>query len=208
MYKVVILAAVYFISTYASCNKGVDCPVRTYSFSTDIRAYSDLDSISINDTIWLELKTPTRLTDIRSGVVVEYNNAVNLSTSINFFEFVGGSISNPGSIAAVNAFEYKLIFGVFLPDGTLPEQNRDYRFTEVNNEYRFKLGIVPKRVGIFSFSPSNSATVRRSNDRCSEAGFSITFANTNQHLYFYEQNRPGYIPSGYEQTHMYCFKVK
>jgi hypothetical protein len=101
-----------------------------------------------------------------------------------------------------------LVYGVFVPDDFLPNQNRDYLFIEANSEYKFKLGIIPKRVGVFTFSPSNSGTVRRANDNCSKAVFNITFANTNQHLYVYEQNRPGYTPSEYERTHMYCFKVK
>lgn len=182
--------------------------VQQYSFATNIKAYPDIDSISINDTVWLEFLSPTRLTDIATGAMIDYSSATNLSTSINFDEFTGGSISNPGAIPAVDAFEYKLIYGIFVPDDFLPERNRDYRFIETNNEFKFKLGIIPKRVGVFSLAPSNSATVRRANDNCSEAGFSITFATTNQHLYFYEQNRPGYTPSEYERTHMYCFKVK
>lgn len=206
MLRSLILICIYFLSVYASCNK--NCAVKTYSFATGIKSYPDTDSININDTIWLEFISPTRLVDISSGNSIDYSTAQNLGISINFFQFTGGSISNPGVIPAVNAFEYKLVYGEFLHDPFLPDQNRDYKFAEINNEYRFKLGIIPKRVGIFSFSPGDAGGVVRNNDECSKANFKITFTNTNQHLYFYEQNRPGYIPSVYEQTHIYCFKVK
>lgn len=206
--KYLIVVIVYVLSVYASCNKHGDCLTQTYSFATCIKAYPDTDSLNINDTIWLDFSCPTRLVDLGTGNMIDYSGAGNLGTAIDFLEFTGGSISNPGAIPAVNAFEYKLIYGVFIPDNVLPEKNRDYNFTEVNSEYKFRLGIIPKRTGIFAIAPGNASNVYRNNDYCTKAGFSIIFSNTNQHIYFYQQNRPGYIPSQYELTHMYCFKVK
>jgi len=208
MLRKFILAGIWFLSVYSSCNKSIFCNQATYSFSTNIRAYPSLDSININDTIWLEFICPVRLTDIASGNSIDYSGAANLGTAVDFLRFTGGSVSNPGVIAAANNFDYNLVTGVFVPDPLLPDQNKDYRFIESGNEYKFKLGIIPKQQGIFAIAVSDAANVYRHSDGCTKAGFSITFANTNQHLYFYEQNRPGYIPSQYEQTHMYCFKVK
>lgn len=202
-----ILVVIYAFSVYASCNKNTDCVSQTYSFDTHIKAYPDNDSININDTIWLEYISSTILPDLATGDLVEYSKA-NLSMSKDFVEFTGGSISNPGVVPSVNAFDYKLVHGSFIPDDLSPEKNRDYSVQENNSAYRFKLGIIPKRVGIFSIAVTNASNVYRLNDLCSKASFKITFANTNQHLYFYEQNRPGYTPSEYERTHMYCFKVK
>lgn len=206
--KYFIVAIIHVLFVYASCSKNGDCITQRYSFSTGIKAYPDNDSININDTIWLDFSCPTRLVDLNTGGLIEYSGAENLGTSIDFLEFTGGSITNPGAIAAVNSFEYKLIHGIFIPDDHLPEKNRDYKFTQVNSEYKFKLGIIPKRTGVFAITPGDASNVYRNNDYCTKASFSITFSNTNQHIYYYQQNRPGYIPSGYELTHMYCFKVK
>jgi hypothetical protein len=208
MTRIIILCIIYQLCISASCSRNKNCIEKTYLFSINIRVFPDMDSVNINDTVWLEFISPTRLTDVVSGNSINYDNAINLGTSINFYQFTGGSFSNPGAIAAVDAFEYKLVYGVFVPDDVLPNQNKDYHFIQVNSEYKFKLGIIPKRIGVFSFSPSNSGTVRRANDNFSKAGFDIIFSNTSQHLFFYEQNRPGYTPSEYERTHMYCFKVK
>ena len=208
MLRIIILFFISYLSIYSSCSKRVNCKDIVYSFETNITAYPDLDSLNINDTIWLDFSCSTRLRDVITGTWIDYSDAENFGTAINFHEFKGGSFSDPGVIAAVSAFEYKLIYGVFLPDNHLPEQNRDYKFMEVGNEYRFKLAIIPKRKGNFSVSPGNAANVYTKQNKCDKAGFSITFANTNQHLYLYEQNRPGYTPSEYERTHMYCFKVK
>jgi hypothetical protein len=100
------------------------------------------------------------------------------------------------------------VLGNFIPDNLLPEQNRDYGFSEMNNEYKFKLGVIPKQTGTFAIGVDNAANVFRTNDKCTKASFFIKFANTNQHLYFIEQNRPGYTISESESTHAYCFKVK
>jgi hypothetical protein len=203
-----ILLIIAFSCTSSTCNKRITCNQTIFSFKTNIRAFPDSDSILINDTIWLDFSCPTQLYDEISAGTVDYSGAANFGTAIGVFEFTGGSISNPGGIGAVNSFDYKLVNGIFLPDYHLPNENIDYRFAEIGNEYRFKLGFIPKRKGIFAVSPGNASNVYTRKNKCDKAGFSITFANTNQHLYFYEQNRPGYTPSEYEKTHMYCFKVR
>ena len=208
MLRKIILVFIAYLLVYASCKRKINCNVIIYSFETNIESFPDLDSINIGDTIWIQLSCPTHLRDAISGNTIDYSGAENFGTDINFFEFTGGSFSDPGVTAAVSAFDYKLIYGVFIPDSHLPGQNRDYEFDEVGDKYLFKLGIIPKRKGVFSFSPGNATNVYTKKNKCDKASFLITFANTNQHLYFYEQNRPGYTPSEYERTHMYCFKVK
>jgi len=208
MLRIIILFFISYVSIYSSCNKRINCNLLIYSFEANSKVFPDADSININDTIWLDFSCPTQLVDNISGKTIDYRDAENLGTDISFLEFTGGSLLNPGGIAAVDAFEFKLIYGIFVPDNHLPDQNKDYKFIEIGNEYRFKLGIIPKRSGIFTFSPGNAANVYTKQNKCDKASFSITFTNTDQHLYFYEQNRPGYTPSEYERTHMYCFKVK
>jgi hypothetical protein len=197
-----------YLFMYNSCNKRINCRDILYSFQTNIKAFPDLDSLNINDTIWLEFSCSTQLADLNSGQSIDYSGAENFGTAIGIFEFTGGSVNNPGGTGAVDAFEYKLIHGVFIPDSHLPNENKDYEFAEIGSEYKFKLGIIPKRHGIYTISPGDAANVYTKKNKCDKAGFAIKFTNTNQHLYFYEQNRPGYTPSEYERTHMYCFKVK
>jgi hypothetical protein len=208
MLRYLIIVIIYFSSVYSSCRKGIGCKEIIYSFSTNIRAYPDNDSINVNDTIWIEFSSPSQLNDINSGASINFSGAANLGTSIDFLKFTGGSISNPGVIPAANDFNYNLVTGIFISDPFQPEKNRDYKFIQLGDEYKFKLGIIPKQIGVFAIGVSDAPGIYRINDNCTKAGFQITFSNTNQHLYFYEQNRFGYTPSVYEQTHMYCFKVK
>jgi hypothetical protein len=208
--RVVILAMLYVATICGDCSKRKVCfgTSKTYSFAVNGRAFPDSDSLFVNDTIWVEINFPTTLIDNNTQTTINYTDAENLGTDISFIQFIGGSINNPGAVAAANDFDYKLILGTFVFDSYLPEKNKDYLFVQLGSEYKFKLGIIPKKVGNFSFAFGDAANVYTKNNKCDKAGFSITFANTSQHLYFYEQNRPGYTPSEYERTHMYCFKVK
>jgi hypothetical protein len=208
MLRTIVLSSIACLTIYSTCKKRINCNTILYSFQTNIRAFPDLDSVNIADTIWFEFACPTSLIDNISGTTINFSGAENFGIAIRIFQFTGGSISDPGGVGAVYDFDYKLIYGTFLPDNHLPNENRDYRFAEIGNEYKFKLAIIPKKKGTFTISPGNAANVYREKEPCDKANFAITFANTNQHLYFYEQNRPGYMPSEYERTHMYCFKVK
>lgn len=205
--KVAIVFFIYITTICSTCKKRIDCSQKDFSFAATTSAYQDLDSININDTIWIELDHPTIFRDVQSGVYVEFSNAVNLGFGLTFDKFIGGSINNPGTTPAVSGFSTILFRGTELIS-LQPDRIKSFNFLEEAGRYKFKIGVVPKTTGIFSVSVSNAANVYRRNDGCTKAGFSITFANTNQHLYFYEQNRPGYTPSQYERTHMYCFKVK
>jgi hypothetical protein len=49
-----------------------------------IKASPDLDSIHINDTIWLEVNEPTILKDVQTGKDVNYSGAANLGSAIGF----------------------------------------------------------------------------------------------------------------------------
>lgn len=210
-WNVVILFIVGLTSVYSNCNckKGIaiNCAETKYSFQMNIQIKNDLDSIKINDTIWVQLTSPTILQDINTGKIIDYSNAENLGMSISYDRFVGGDYLNPGVVPAANVFGYKLITGKFLPDELLPEHNRDYGFEEFNNQYQFQLGIVPKQAGVFALGISDATNVFTKEDRCTKANFLISIADTDQHLYFLEENRPGYIVSDYEAKHMYCFKV-
>ena len=67
---------------YNSCNKRINCRDILYSFQTNIKAFPDLDSLNINDTIWLEFSCSTQLADLNSGQSIDYSGAENFGTAI------------------------------------------------------------------------------------------------------------------------------
>ncbi len=206
MKKFIYYFLISSVGIYATCNKRNDCLQITYSFEGNYRSYPDLDSININDTIWLESTIPTQLMDLIRNQITDYSDAENLGMVIGYGELIGGDLLNPGGLPAANNFENILIKGLSV-QSFKPDQVREFLFKEEGGMYYFKLGIVPKKKGLFIISPGNATNVYTSGNKCDKASFSLTFKNTNQHLYLYQQNRPGYTLSKYDQTHIYCFNV-
>ncbi|HEV8083302.1 MAG TPA: hypothetical protein VGP55_08885 [Chitinophagaceae bacterium] len=207
IYTVAILLIIAMTTTFSTCKKGVlGCSETVYNFKINIKAYPDLDSIHIGDTIWLEVNTPTDLKDISSSKVVNYSGAANFGTAISFLKFTGGSINNPGAVYSANDFRYYIASGQQV-NNPFVEGIREYLFVENNSLFKFKLAIIPNQNGIYSIGISDAANVYRKSDKCTKSYFEIDFANTNQHLYFLQNNRPGYLIEGSELTHLYCFKV-
>jgi hypothetical protein len=197
---------VTLVSIYATCNKRLDCHSAFYSFKASYLIHPDLDSIHINDTIWLELSTSTQMAEMNTNQMVNYSGAVNFGTAIGYLKLIGGDFLNPGSVAAADSFENVLVNGIS-QQSLKPDQVLNFLFKEENGMYIFKLGIVPKNKGLFAIGPGDAVNVYTNRNKCDKTNFTLTFKNTNQHLYLYEQSRPGYTPSEYEKTHVYCFKV-
>lgn len=201
-----ILVLLSLISS--SCNKiKVNCIDNGYSFKISAKLFPDRDSVHTGDTIWLEIITPTSLTDISSNKLIDYSGALNLDNAIGFIRFTGdGSFSDPGGIYSANDFTVNATEGRIV-NNPATEGFREFSFSENNNLYWLKIAIVPEKTGIYAIALSDGVNVNRASDKCTKSSFAVSIENTNQHLYFYQNNRPGYLISTYESEHMYCFKV-
>ena len=190
IYKAILLL-LSTILIYATCKKNSDCANSVYAFSSEIKAYPDVDSINIADTIFLELNHPIISRDINSRVEVNYKNAANFGTAIGFAEFIS---SNNTNTEVASKFSYKLIWGMeqVRQDSI---KFREFRFVEINQFYKFKLAIVPKFKGVFKLFVSNAANVYRIDDKCTKAGFVINFTNTNQLIFKRGEFSWGYPPA-------------
>lgn len=182
------------------------CANTTFNFRGSVKAYPDKDSIHINDTIWIELNTPTKLKDLTTGQMIDYSGAGNLGTAVTFYRLNGGTISDPGVIPAANDFNIVIKEGSLVNNPQL-ERVREFLFIEENNLYKFKIGVLPKKRGLYSLGVSNAANVYRNSDECTKASFEMPFENTNQHLYLLEQSIPGQVVDGLQATNGYYFKV-
>lgn len=192
-----------------SCGKlRLDCANTTYTFQTGIKAYPDKDSVRVGDTIWFESTIPTSLSDIGTKKIIDYSSAGNLGTDLSLDRMTGGSISNPGTIYAANEFKYVLSKGKTVEKiSNVPDRIREYLYMETGDQYYLKVGIIPQKAGIYMLSVGNPQNVFRNSDKCTKAKYFINFENTRQHLYLYQNNRPGYKIEGLELTNTYCFKV-
>lgn len=206
MKAIVFYCAVALISIYATCNKRIDCRQNIYSFESFYKAYPTSDSIQVNDTVYFELNTPIQLKDLTTNQTIDYSGAENFGPSIQFISLSAGDSLKTGATPAAEDFDNVLFRGISIKSDA-PDLVKGFRCIEENGEYKFLVGIIPRKKGLFAIGLSDAAGVYLKKNTCDKAGFSLTFKNTNQHLYLYEQSRPGYTPSGYEREHLYCFKV-
>jgi hypothetical protein len=189
-------------SIYAQCNKRLDCDNTVYNFEMGIKAYPDRDSINVGDTIWLEVNEPTTLKDAFSGKMIDYSDAANLSTTIGIAELISANQVN------TNGNTFFTFFSQYGNEVVRPDTNnfREYRLTEISNMYKFKVAVIPKKIGIYKMFIGSAANVYRRRDQCTKAGFALNFVSTNQHLYYNEIILPGVtLPPG---GGIYLFKVK
>ncbi len=193
--KICAVAAIIFATTiFSKCKKIslLGCTESSYSFNVDAKVYPDKDSINIGDTIWVEINSPTTFTD-QFNTPVDYSQANNLGTVMGFVKVI--NISPIQLENVVKDFSFLLIAGKEIQslDTALI---KEYLFQESGGRYLFKLGIIPKVSGTFSFNLGNAANVIRKGNSCPKAAFSFLLKNTtNQHYYLYPGGR-GVTPAG------------
>lgn len=206
--KTTLVVAILFATTISStCKKFICADNNTYTFIKNYaKAYPDKDSIRIGDTIWIEITMPTTLKDALTNAIIDFSNAVGIGNAFGVGLFTDGSVSDPGVTGAVDKFDYSIIKGKLINNSILNERIQ-FQFEKMNDSFFLKVGAIPKTTGIYYLAISDDAGVYRKGDPCTKASFAFEFANTNQHLYYYQNNRPGYVISDYEKQHMYCFKV-
>ena len=181
------------------CSKS-GCLNEKYSFEIYTKAMPALDSVVINDTIWVEINESINLKDMISNRIINYTDAANLGSAVGFEELLGNSQRKE----AVSDFNFILISGMEI-NSVNPARFKEYIFKEEANRYIFRLGLIPKKQGIFRMGFSDAANVYRKNEGCTKAYFKIFFKETNQHLYFNDNNFNITTPL---PSNMYCFKVK
>ena len=180
-YVLAILSLTSLFLMKFTCKKlEIDCTQVKYNFQLPVKAYPNKDSINIGDTLWLEINEPITFKNTDSSLI-NYGGAENLGSAVGF------QLYNPVTkdwIDAVNKFAFYLIKGTELKVTSL---DIEYRFSEQNNMYVFKLGVVPKQKGLFRLVFSNSGNTYRKSDKCTKANFTINFKETNhnRHLVGY-----------------------
>lgn len=203
------LLLLHLFTSYGSCAKK-NCVDAQFGFAITNKIYPDNDSIQVGDTIWVEVDVPVKLSDLRTNKEVDYSGAMNLGTAVQFLKLGKGNAQAGNATEAAVAFKTVLVLGDVVDNSGTPfsKKVKEFLFKEINGRYRFKVGFIALEMGDFVIGPGNAAGVARFSDKCTKASFNITIADTDQHLYLYQQSRPGYEISPYERSHMYCVRVK
>jgi hypothetical protein len=204
-YLIVSITFLIVIIVISGCPK--PCIESNYSFAVHSQIIPDSDSIKVGDTIFLSSSFPTILTDQSTGQVIDYNNSIDLGSTLGLVELVKGIY--PG-IDAVNDFDYISISGMAYNDKSIASPNKfqQLKYEQINGNYELKIGVIPKKNGTYYLGLGDGlSNGRNKNKSCEKASFNITFKNTNQHLNYFSEWSSSTILSAYEQSHAYFFKV-
>ncbi|MEO6638535.1 MAG: hypothetical protein ABIN25_09670 [Ginsengibacter sp.] len=182
------------------CKKRFGCADTVYNFEIGVKAYPDIDSITVGDTIWMEVNTSDVLKDVSTNKIIDYSKTENLGSVVSFQQLYNDSFN----VKALKKFKQMLVKGQEAVSTMDPDLFKEYLFDDINGLYQFKLGIVPLDTGVFRILFSNAANVYRKSDRCAKASFTINFEKTNQHYYLY----PEFQGSPNDKSGIYYFKVK
>lgn len=160
-----------------SCGKITGCADTSYRFMIGVKIHPNKETLLLGDTLWFEVDAPTTLKDVATGKLTDYSGALNLGSAVGF-----GKITANNVVFSANSFDYKLLTGTNVNNPNTV-QIREFLFTQINDRYVFKLGVVPKEKGVFGIDFSNSVNVYRKSDRCTKALFYINFENTPHHYH-------------------------
>ena len=178
----------------------------SYAFSVTASLSPSRDTVSIGDTLYLTSSFPTKLTDNRTGKIVDYSNSVDLSSSIGFADFTKFGTTTDST--TTKYMHYVKLEGDVYNDKTMPlywNGNR-VRYEENDGYYKLKIGMIPQKKGMYIFSIGDPFSNGQAGHSGRSASFTISLVNTEQHLHYYEDI---YGPKSYsDRVRAYCFVVK
>jgi hypothetical protein len=204
MRKLLIITALTFVIFI-----NIGCPTKScveanYSFAFQSQIIPDRDSINIGDTIYLISSFPTKLKDQNTSIEINYSEANNLGSTLGVGELINGD-SFPKD--AIFNFSYISVKGRIYNDRNVasPDGVQQLVYEELNGNYELKVGLITLKKGIYVLGIGDGLGIGRR--ACEKASFFISLGNTSQHIYFYQNWRPGYILTESDLKHIYCFKV-
>ncbi len=189
-------------SIFSTCKKGgiLGCH-ESFSFTIDAKVYPDSDTVSVGDTIYIETNFPVTLTDSSSGEVAHLSGGLFIGTDMGFEKLVSDSPIVLDD--AVADFDFVLINGKELKS-SMPQRIKLYTFEELNSEFHFKLAIIPKDTGTFTFGLAPAPGVEEKNSTCPTFTLNYLLKNTTDQHYYLYPGGSGVTPQGAD----YYFYVK
>lgn len=200
------LGAVLTISSnlFASCKKS-ECFGNAYQLKETWSITPQRDSINIGDTLIFSSSFSNRPYDYNTQSNVDFSGNALVGTPFGVRFVKGYNDLKP----AIDSFGFFLIAGRYKDNDISPKHIKDIFWTESNNVYEIKFGIIAKKRGDYSFSVSDAIGRLTEAKEC-EDGAGIVLSNSNSdnnaelsHPYY----GVNYVP-GTDSTHIFCIRVK
>ncbi len=202
---IVYIGLLVFALVNSGCPK--PCIEANYSFAINSQVTPDLDSVHIGDTIFLISTFPVNLTDLRTGVMVDYRNSTDIGSTLAVSKLPEGDTV---AADAVFDFNYINVNGRIYNDRSIPRPDgvQQLTYMEMTGNYFLKVGLIPKQTGNYILGLGNGlSNGRHGSKNCEKASFDISINNTDQHFYLVQEWVPNIVLDDYGKRHVYYFKV-
>ncbi|MEO8769420.1 MAG: hypothetical protein ABI402_05030 [Ferruginibacter sp.] len=170
---------------FFGCNKDGTTPCQNggYSFVVSSQYSPQQDIYQVGDTIYFTSQFPKTLVDQINNSSVNYSNSVGIQGDIGF-GYLDTITHQP--IAARDSFTIFSIKGSFSERPGNQNVGLNFNYFENAENYEFQAAFVCKKRGIYTIGVSDLLSEGLQGENCTNAGFNLSLANTNQHLYLHQ----------------------
>ena len=142
------------------------------------------------------------MVDIISQTKVSFSNAENFTGNL----IVSDIKAFENQRWAIDSFSYFNINGMIYTDQKLSHV-KQISFSESDTAFLLKVGLVAIKKGTYILTvPDVPGVYKKGSGKCGAGNFQVLNANTNQHLYLFENLWGQLAP--YDRARSYCVKVK
>jgi hypothetical protein len=158
-------------------------PEPSYNFAVTAHFTPEQDSIQVGDTLYLVSEFPSTMVPVGGLVTVDYSHSSGIGNNLKVRELLPAGQLNS---AAVESFDYFKVHGEIYNSKDIPhpEGVQQLRYSERQGEYLLKVGIVPRKKGVYSLVIGNGISNGREGNECEKVTFQTTVANTDPHMHY------------------------
>lgn len=167
-----------------------ECVEDRYAFEVGFAAAPEAGVLAVGDTLWLAAHTPTSLYDNNTARTVDFSGA-DLVVSMTILQL--DSTASFALVDAAHHFDFLVVKGEprrrdDWQEERFPNTARNFAFTEIEGDYRFRGALVAKQAGSYVLGLTGGGGVyRRQKGSCQRASFAYLFANADRHLEDYQE---------------------
>ena len=202
-YVAIFLVAFSFLFATCKKNKG-ECIGNAYKLKETWNVLPQKDSINIGDTLIFSSSFSNRPFDFNTNANVDFSGNALIGTSFSMRIVKGlGDLRH-----AIDSFSFFLIEGRFEANDRQPTQIKDIYWTESNNLYKIKIGIVARKKGDYVITiPDAIGRLSKQNECENGAGIVLRNSNVNNNTYLFRSYYGSPVPSR-DSAIIFCIRVK
>ncbi|MEO8769421.1 MAG: hypothetical protein ABI402_05035 [Ferruginibacter sp.] len=170
---------------FQACNndKTVPCLRGGYSFAVTSEWSPQKETYHIGDTIYFISNFPKTMTDqVNTSLSVDYSNSVGIQGDITII-CLDSVAQRP--VLARDSFDLFSVKGNFSELAGSQNGGIAFNYNETNLNYEFVGAFICQKKGIYGIGAGDLSSRGLRGDDCTNAGFTMTVTNSEQHLYLH-----------------------